>query len=328
MKVACLVLALACAAQASSVQVDDQWERFKKTFGKAYKDDTEDGLRRQIFMDNLQKIASINKKQSSFHVEMNEFGDLAEEEFAATRLGTPRPLPIHRNGGKFLFPQNEDPHALPKTVDWREHGFVTPVKNQGRCGSCWAFSTTGSVEGQHFRATGKLISLSEQNLVDCSAPENDHGCQGGLTDQAFSYIAVNGGIEKESDYPYQGAQGKCQFDPSKVAATVASYVDIQQQNETQLMEAVATIGPISVGIDAKGDGFMYYKRGIFYADNCSPRLLDHGVLVVGYGTENGQDYWLVKNSWGPNWGLNGYVKMARNRWNNCGIATAASYPVV
>lgn len=330
MKVLCLVLALACAVQAVSFEDDFLWQGFKKMYSKSYDGHHEESLRRQIFRDNMQKVAAMNKRQNGFHAEMNEFGDMTDEEFQRTRLGKIHSVggKFHRIGGHFLFPENENAATLPKTVDWREHGFVTPVKNQGSCGSCWSFSTTGALEGQHFRATGELVSLSEQNLVDCSTAEGDHGCSGGLMSDAFSYVAINGGINSEADYPYKAVKGNCTFDRTKVVATDVGYISIQSFNETQLMQAVATQGPVSVAIDALGSGFRFYKEGVYYNADCSPTALDHGVLVVGYGTDNGADYWLVKNSWGVGWGDVGYIKMARNRNNNCGIATQASYPVV
>jgi len=326
----CLFIASIEAIAFYAVTPDAEWETFKAMYGKHYSG-LEDTFRRKIFMENKMRVFEHNKLYTqgikTYELAINEFADLLHTEFKSLMLGLSKPYRTNRNfSSTYLSPANV---YVPKLVDWRKEGYVTPVKNQGSCGSCWAFSTTGSLEGQHFKKSGKLVSLSEQNLVDCSQKYDNHGCSGGLMDNAFKYIKDNGGIDTELSYPYEGEDDTCRFKKGSVGATVSGFVDVPEGNETALQEALATVGPISVAIDASHQSFQLYSHGIYYEPECSSTELDHGVLTIGYGTnKKGLDYWLVKNSWGESWGQKGYVKMARNKKNNCGIATVASYPLV
>ncbi|XP_051852911.1 procathepsin L-like [Antechinus flavipes] len=288
--------------------------------------------RRATWEKNLRMIEMHNLEYSagkhSFQMEMNKFGDMTNEEFrqVMNSFSTNR---VQRSTKGKLF--REPPLVeIPKSVDWRDKGYVTPVKNQGMCGSCWAFSATGAIEGQWFRKTGELVSLSEQNLVDCSDSQGNEGCYGGWMDNAFKYVEENGGIETEESYPYTAVNGICQYNPQYSGANVTGYVDIPRGAERALAKAVATVGPVSVAIDASHQSFQFYKSGVYYEPDCSSKQLDHGVLAVGYGVErkNGKKYWIVKNSWGEDWGNQGYILMAKDRDNHCGIATVASYPEV
>merc|ERR1711975_17313 len=201
-------------------------------------------------------------------------------------------------------------------------GAVTPVKNQQQCGSCWAFSSTGSLEGAMFVATGKLISLSEEDLVQCNSI-TDHGCQGGLMDNAFNWVQQNG-ICSEAAYPYTsggGTTGSCKKGCSPVVS-ITGHTDVPSRDESALQAAVSK-QPVSVAIEADKSAFQLYSGGILDNSACGTNL-DHGVLVVGYGTD-GKDYWKVKNSWGATWGEQGYIRMVRDK-NQCGIAQQPSYP--
>nr|XP_047137654.1 cathepsin L1-like isoform X1 [Hydra vulgaris] len=324
MKVFCalLLLGVTLAYTIERPVKDESWIQWKMYHNKVYSHDGEETVRYTIWKDNERRIREHNLKGGDFLLKMNQFGDMTNSEFKAFNGYLSHK---HVNGSTFLTPNN---FVAPDTVDWRNEGYVTPVKDQGQCGSCWAFSTTGSLEGQHFKKTGKLVSLSEQNLVDCSTAYGNNGCNGGLMDNAFTYIKENKGIDSEASYPYTAEDGKCVFKKPSVAATDTGFVDLPEGNENKLKEAVASVGPISVAIDASHESFQFYSSGVYNEPSCSSTELDHGVLVVGYGTESGKDYWLVKNSWNTSWGDKGYIKMRRNAKNQCGIATKASYPLV
>ena len=300
---------------------------YLQTYGKVYKDDDEEMRRNTIWQSNKKYIEAHNSNSDKFGftLGMNGLGDLESNEVVEIFNGYLHEL---KNSSKDVYTYNSNIEAT-ATVDWREQGAVTKVKNQGQCGSCWSFSATGSLEGQHFLKKGRqLVSLSEQNLVDCSTMYGNHGCKGGLMDNAFRYIEHNDGIDTEASYPYQAHDELCRFKRGNVGATDTGYVDIPHGDEAALTQAIQTVGPISIAIDASRKTFHYYKEGVYYDPECSSRKLDHGVLAVGYGSEGGKDYYIVKNSWGPVWGMEGYVMMSRNRENNCGIATQASYPRV
>jgi len=324
-----VLLGLIVAAKASLLTqqaVDQEWNSFKVRFSKRF-DRSEELIRKEVFKDNLERIYEHNllaiNGQKSYRLAVNEFADLTNEEFVIQRNGFLAKSRVLRN-----VHSNNDVSALPATVDWRTKGVVTPIKDQGQCGSCWAFSAVASIEGQKALDTKKLVSLSEQNLVDCSAAEGNLGCNGGLMDQAFQYVMMNKGIDTEASYPYEASTDSCVYKAANEGATVRNYSDVQTGNEAALQNAVATVGPISVAIDASQFSFQFYSSGVYDEPNCGNQMsdLDHGVTAVGYGTLSGSDYWLVKNSWGTVWGEKGYIMMSRNKANQCGISTAASYP--
>jgi len=260
---------------------------------------------------------------------MNQFGDMTSDEFISTHTGYKRvSMGVLRgnNGPKTVKGKS----ALPNAVDWRTEGAVTPVKDQGQCGSCWAFSTTGSTEGAYFLSRGELVSLSEQELVDCSGAEGNSGCEGGMMDFAFQYIIDNNGITTEDAYNYTAEDGTCESDGKPVGATISSFTDVDPSDNDALHTALAQ-QPISIAIEADQDGFQFYSSGVFSGD-CGDSL-DHGVLLVGYNQAASPPYWIVKNSWGSSWGLDGYIYLVDDPTLNggsgqCGMLTEPSYPVI
>jgi cathepsin L len=331
--VAVMGMAIPLPTVLDQAAINDEFARFKVDYQRKYVTPEMEAKRLAIFGDNLRFIQAHNQRflmnVVTFEVGVNQFADMTNEEFSSMMNGLKLvPTEVFEgNGSTYLSPAFG---ALPASVDWRTKGYVTPVKDQGQCGSCWAFSATGALEGQHFKKTNQLVSLSEQNLVDCSGRYGNMGCNGGWPYQAFNYIKDNKGVDTEASYKYEAINDKCRYNPANSGATCTGYVSIQPTgSEANLQDAVANIGPISVAIDASHMSFQLYKKGMYIENACSTTRLDHAVLAVGYGTTtDGQDYWLVKNSWAASWGDQGYIMMARNHKNMCGIATQAAYPLV
>lgn len=323
-----IAIVLACAvAMAAAFDYTKEWEEWKDRFEKEYESDTMELYRHTIWEANKKRVDEHNSHLDtwSFRMEMNEFADYDSAEFSRIYNGL---LPNRKRvNSTRLHVRRLAAHQTPDSVDWREKGVVSEVKNQGQCGSCWSFATTGSLEGQHALKSGQLVSLSEQQLVDCSTSYGNHGCQGGLMDYAFKYIKENNGDDTEMSYPYTAKNGQCHFNPSTIGATDTGYVDVPSEDCASLKDAVATVGPIAVAMDASHSSFQMYSGGIYDEPACSQTRLDHGVLAVGYGTEDGDDYWIIKNSWGASWGDQGYFKI-KSANNMCGICTQPSYPTV
>lgn len=278
--------------------------------------------RRAVFEENVQKIIAQNRKDEGMYFGVNQFAAMTEDEFKASMLGFKKPesdLPtvgVHKYSGA----------DLPDSIDWVEKGAVTPVKNQGQCGSCWAFSTVGALEGRAQLAKNKLVSMSEQELVDCD--KVDSGCSGGLMDNGFKYVEQNG-LCTEDSYGYKAQVGSCaskSCTKTVQAGEVTGHKDVDASEEA-LAEAVAQ-GPVSVAVEADTI-FQFYHSGVM-SSVCGAKL-DHGVLVVGYGEDNGTKYWKVKNSWGTSWGEGGYLRMKKGKGGKgqCGILSGPpSYPVL
>ncbi|MQL73067.1 hypothetical protein Taro_005411 [Colocasia esculenta] len=283
-----------------------------------------------VFKYNVRYIHEFNKKDKPYKLALNKFGDMTHEEFRQTYAGSKIAHHALLRGtptGSQVFSHGTTTNQ-PPSVDWRQSGAVTPVKNQGQCGSCWAFSTVVAVEGINQIKTKKLVSLSEQELIDCDTTDNQ-GCNGGLMEYAFEFIKNNGGITTERNYPYTAEDGTCDdVKANSHAVVIDGHERVPANDEDALMKAVAQ-QPVSVAIEASGQDFQFYSEGVFTGE-CGTQL-DHGVAIVGYGaTQDGTKYWIVKNSWGAEWGEKGYIRMQRgiaDKEGLCGIAMEASYPI-
>jgi len=301
------------------VGAEKKWSVYKRVFGKSYASAEAEAAAMAAFVENDATIVRHNGESSSpYTLGHNAFSDMTWEEFRRQRVGGFRA----RARTAAVVAAETGGEAPPESIDWVALGAVTGVKDQGSCGSCWAFSTTGALEGAYFVSNGTLLSLSEQMLVDCDT--TDDGCAGGLMDDAFGWIETDGGICSEASYSYVGVDGSCEASCAK-AVTLSGFVDVASGDEDALKAAVA-MQPVSVAIEADQAVFQLYASGVLDSTACGTTL-DHGVLVVGYGTTtNATDYWYVKNSWGTSWGMDGYLMMARGE-NMCGIAEEPSYPV-
>jgi cathepsin L len=315
-----IFLFAACVSAYTNDEYSTAFTSWVKEHNKMYAAD-EFLARFNIFKSNMDYVRDWNAAGSSTVLGLNIMADLSNSEYRNIYLGT-------RIDASNVVAQEFVPtEPTADVVDWRTKGAVTGIKDQGQCGSCWSFSATGSTEAASFQKTGKLVSLSEQNLMDCSTAYGNQGCNGGLMDSAFKYIIANKGIDTEASYPYTAKSGTCHYTAANSGASITNYKDVAAKSESALQTAV-NMAPVSVAIDASHNSFQLYKSGVYYESACSSSNLDHGVLAIGYGTDaSNVDYWLVKNSWGLSWGTQGYINMSRNKNNNCGIATSASYPL-
>jgi xylem cysteine proteinase len=322
------------AEELKVLELKTLFQEWKQYFTKEYKTIEEEGVRYAIWSENLYKVAEENSKNLTYRLRLNQFGDLTGDEFK---------YKINGKSGSCLKPEDKKrklPRSdalklkslnVPSSIDWTDYNgksYVTPVKNQGDCGSCWAFSAVACTECRYAIDTGTLNDLSEQQVVDCSDSYGNDGCDGGWMDYAFEYIIANGGLCTETAYPYTGEDGTCKSTScGKFYNPMSSYLDVGEDDETDLVSATAT-GCVSVGIEADQFAFQYYSSGIL-TGTCGTTV-DHGVTVVGYGTSGSQDYWKVKNSWGDTWGDAGYVFICRACNDNgdegeCGINMYPSY---
>lgn len=336
--VSSILLALSATSFASSEM--DLFTEFVSKYNKIYETHTEMNNRLNIFKNNLKKIIEHNNSNDTFTMAINQFADLTPEEFKKYYAFT--------DLNEFNFELNNPYYAdsndtlafrhtfcdeydyeyntyIPPSFDWREFNKVSSVKDQGQCGSCWAFSSIGAIESLYAITNNTLLDLSEQQLVDCSLKNN--GCNGGDIDAAFNF-AINTPIYLDSDYPYTAIDNKCNIVNSTKSIYINKCYDIPKGNELALTNAIYN-QPVSVAIEADTSLFQFYSGGIINSKKCGTKL-DHAVLAVGYGEENGLKYYIVKNSWSSKWGEDGYVRIARSTSENnagiCGIALSASFP--
>ncbi|KAF2071049.1 hypothetical protein CYY_007625 [Polysphondylium violaceum] len=281
------------------------------------------------FKSNVDYIAKWNEANRDTVLGLTDFADLSNYEYRQTYLG----LDIDKTQQYFESTDKYDQifvGDLPNHLDWRVQGAVSHVKDQGRCGSCWSFSTVGAIEGANFIATGKMTTLSEQQLVDCSKDYGNEGCNGGLMEPSFQYVIDNGGINTEEGYPYTATDtAACRYDSNSIGATMSAIGNVTNFSEDSLLRAVQQ-APVAVAIDAGNRSFQLYKSGVYYEPACSTTRLSHAVLLVGYGedlTSTHSQYWIVKNSWSTKWGNQGYIYMSRGS-NMCGIASESSYAII
>jgi len=297
--------------------VYDSWVHWKQANGKAYGTNSEEEYRLQVYAANFAEVMRLSNTQSSATFELNKFSDLPSDEFASIYTGYNKQSTLQQNRIVQLDESN-----LKSEVNWVTAGAVAAVKDQGHCGSCWAFSAVAAIESANFiqKKQSSVQTLSEQQLVDCAGGSyHNNGCHGGLMDYAFRYVETHS-LQSEDSYPYRAADGSCKSGTG--SGTVTGYSDVRSGSASQLRAALNS-QPVSVAIQADQSVFQFYKGGVMSDPACGTQL-DHAVLAAGYGNEGGEDYFLVRNSWGASWGLSGYIKIGAN--NTCGILQSPSYP--
>jgi cathepsin F len=303
------------------------FKQFQLDYNIHYETEDLENERFGVFQQNLARVEKMNAESRGAVYGITKFFDMTPEEFQHNILNRkglkhdefPK-ADMNSCSAAARFGSDWCSSSIPTSYDWRSYGAVTGVKDQGNCGSCWSFGTTGDVEGTWFLAHNSLVSLSEQQLVSCD--KSDSGCNGGLQENAFDYIIRTGGIQSEADYPYTSGTGRvasCTVDTKKFVANISAWAQVSSSasGESNIAPYLYANGPLTIGINA--NPMQYYVAGIDDPSNCSPLLLNHAVLIVGYGTQNGVDYWLIKNSWGTTWGEQGYYRIVRGK-DACGLA--------
>ncbi|KAG5669353.1 hypothetical protein PVAND_017241 [Polypedilum vanderplanki] len=312
----------------SNEDFNQKWEEYKNHYNKSFKMEFREERCRRAFKENLDTISQHNEAfdngKASFKLGVNHLADLSNLHYLRSYVRLVD-SDIDANNdrdyilGNSLF-QNKQ---YPESLDWREKGFVTKAKNQKSCGSCYAFSIAGSIEGQIFKRINKLVELSPQQIVDCSSSFGNHGCAGGSLRTTLKYLEKSGGLMRESDYPYTSSHNKCSFDEDLAIVNITSWSILPSKDEEVMKGVLNEVGPIAISIDASLKTFQLYSEGVYDDPNCSSTAVNHAMLLVGYTP----DAWILKNWWGKNWGINGYMLVKRGV-NKCGIANYAAYAVV
>jgi len=316
-----VLAALVCIASAS---MSEDFEAWMKKYNKHYDSLEEQMYRQRVFRDNVMRISGMNSRSNGATYDINAFADRTMNELRRTRVSRSFSKMMKDVKMNHVVAPSANVEKLPKQFNWVDRGAVSGVRDQGDCGSCWAFGAVGTMEGQVFLKKGSLLELSEQNLVDCDhvcqtfpgwGKSCDEGCDGGMEPNAFQYVINNGGINLRSDYPYEGVEGECRFDKSTAVGGFTNWTYVTVKKEDDLRQYLYDNGPVSVGVHA--DEWFYYSGGVF--DSSCQQENDHAVLLTGWGeTSSGTPYWIIKNSWGEDWGINGYIHLVRGK-NKCGI---------
>nr|CAQ03433.1 silcatein 2 [Spongilla lacustris]CAQ54052.1 silicatein alpha 4 [Spongilla lacustris] len=322
-----ILLSFVFLSVAFSYEFVEEWHLWKGQHQKSYTSELEELERHAIWSSNKKYIEEHNARSDLFGytLAMNSLGDLSMEEYNEIYLTHETGNYTHHGLKMFQAPKGVQ---YADSIDWRAKGAVTSIKYQAQCGASYAFAATGALEGASALANDKQVTLSEQNIIDCSVPYGNHGCSGGDTYTALKYVIDNGGIDTESSCSFQAKQSSCQYNSKNSGASATGVINIAFGSESDLLAAVATVGPVAIAVDANTNAFRFYQSGVFDSSSCSNTKLNHAMLVTGYGSYNGKDYWLVKNSWGKNWGDSGYILMVRNKYNQCGIASDSLYPTL
>lgn len=301
-------------------EVQALFNEWKLSYAKSYGTIEDQKYRAEIFYQNYKKVSQL-KKRVSHEVGLNKFADLTKEEFVAKYTG------YSPNSQKITSTRPKSSRPVANGIDWREKGKVNPIKDQARCGSCWAFSAVQALESAWAIATGELVNLSEQELVDCSVYYGNLGCNGGYMNAAWDYAEAKGGLASQKEYPYTAKDGTCQEVKERLT-TPQTYHNVYQ-TETDVSNAIFD-GPVSAAIEADAESFRFYTGGVYFDPFCG-KALNHAIGIVGYGQNDKQAYWIVRNSWGKTWGEDGYIRMRKDleiSGGTCGILLDVSYPEV